>query len=102
MLRLVVRVDALGRLWRGVPEDVLYLGQVRAAIEQHARLGVAKVVRRRRHAYRARVALDDAPHRLRRQPPLLTAVPGAASTMVVMPQEDRRQRVVARRQVLAD
>src|SRR5439155_12036819 len=41
---LVVGVDALGGLRRGVTEDVLDLGQLGTAIEHHAGFGMPKVM----------------------------------------------------------
>src|SRR5689334_22232887 len=53
---LVVGVDLLGRLRTRVPQDVLDLRELRAAIEHDARLCVSEVMGRRLDADRSGVA----------------------------------------------
>src|SRR5437667_12381077 len=82
-------------------QNVLDFRQAGAAIEQHAGLGVAEVMRGGRYAHEARVALDRRPDRLRPEAPLLAAVAGRFAAAVVVTQKQRRERVVACLQVSA-
>src|SRR5215208_4588957 len=45
VLRLVMRIDPFGGIGRSVTEDVLNFRQTRSAVQQHAGLGVAEMVR---------------------------------------------------------
>ena len=88
---LVVGVDLLGRLGAGVPEDVLDLGELGAAIEHHAGLGVAEIVGGGVDADRRGVPLDDVPDALRREAPASAAGAGLLAAPEVVAQEQRRR-----------
>src|SRR5687768_12793252 len=83
----VLGVDLLGRVRRGVPENVLHLGELGAGVEQHTRLQVAQVVRGDLHPGQRPVLLDDQPHRLGRKAPPLAAEPGLSTAVVVADEE---------------
>src|SRR5688500_14430835 len=84
MRDLVVGVDLLGGLGAGVAQDVLDLGELRAAVEHDAGLGVAKIVGRGVDANGLGVSLHDVPDALWGEAPASAARPGLATTAEVV------------------
>src|SRR5215218_9000072 len=99
MRDLIVGVDLLGRLGTGVPKDVLHLGELSAAIEHHAGLGVAEVVSGGLYSDGCRVPLDDLPDALWRQPPATATRPRQPPTPEIVAEEQTRQAIGSRFQI---